>query len=212
MKWDNLLALLGSQTTFESSQLLSGPDAPEEIRRQLSRWSAGGRLIQLRRGLYALAPPFARQVPHPFAVAGRLVRPSYVSLASALAYHGLIPESVARVTSVTTRRPARISNALGAFVFRHVQRAFLSHYVQAEVAPGQVAFVAEPEKALLDLYYLTPGTIDEAFVTELRLDASGIDPARLMAIAAHMGKPRLIAAAAVTCDLLQSQRRGEREL
>ncbi len=82
MKWRSLLALVGDQAMFESAQLLSGSDSPAEIRRQLSRWSATGRLIQLRRGLYSLAPPFAKQVPHPFAVAARLVRPSYVSLES----------------------------------------------------------------------------------------------------------------------------------
>ncbi len=206
------MALASDQAMFESAQLLSGSDSPAEIRRQLSRWSATGRLIQLRRGLYTLAPPFAKQVPHPFAVAARLVRPSYVSLESALAYHGWIPESVAMVTSVTTRRPVRMGNALGTFRFRHIQRAFLSHYVQVEVAPGQMAFVAEPEKALLDLYYLTPGAISTAFVTELRLDGSGIDPAKLTGIAAHLGKPKLIAAAELTCDWLQSQARGEREL
>jgi hypothetical protein len=116
------------------------------------------------------------------------------------------------VTSVTTRRPTRIDNALGTFLFRHIQRAFLSHYVQVEVAPGQMAFVAEPEKALLDLYYLTPGAISTAFVAELRLDGSGIDPARLAGIAAQMGKPKLIAAAGLTRDWQRSQARGEREL
>jgi predicted transcriptional regulator of viral defense system len=64
------------------------------VRRQISRWVKVGRLHQLRRGLYALAPPYQKIVPHPFLVANRLVQGSYVSLQSALAHYGMIPEYV----------------------------------------------------------------------------------------------------------------------
>jgi len=43
--------------------------------------------------------------PHPFVVANRMVRGSYVSCQSALAHYGLIPEHVPVVTSITTARP-----------------------------------------------------------------------------------------------------------
>lgn len=50
--------------------------------------------VQLRRKLYALATPWRRVHPHPFLIANELHHPSYVSLQSALAYHGMIPEAV----------------------------------------------------------------------------------------------------------------------
>jgi hypothetical protein len=42
------------------------------------------------------------------------------SLQSALAHHGLIPEHVPVVTSVTTGRPQRRENAFGSFQYRHL--------------------------------------------------------------------------------------------
>lgn len=66
--------------------------------------------MQLRRGLYALAPPWRKRSPHPFLTANRLVPGSYVSGPSALAFAGAIPEYVPEVTSVT--RP-RYSEDLG---------------------------------------------------------------------------------------------------
>lgn len=91
MKFEQLLAAVGDEPVFETGLLLAGEVDPSDVRRQLSRWVASGRLFQLRRGLYALAPPFQKVLPHPFLVANRLVGGSYVSLQSALAHHGLIP-------------------------------------------------------------------------------------------------------------------------
>jgi predicted transcriptional regulator of viral defense system len=102
MEFTRLIEIVGDEPVFETALLLAGDVDPADVRRQLSRWTRAGRLYQLRRGLYALAPPFQRVKPHPFLVANRLVRASYVSLQSALAHHGLIPEVVPVTTSVTT--------------------------------------------------------------------------------------------------------------
>jgi hypothetical protein len=42
------------------------------FQRLLSRWVRSGWLHQLRRGLYALAPPYRKVSPHPFEVANRM--------------------------------------------------------------------------------------------------------------------------------------------
>jgi len=59
-----------------------------------------------------------KRKPHPFVVANRMVRGSYVSLQSALAYYGLIPEVVPVVTSVTTARPDCWETPLRPYEFR----------------------------------------------------------------------------------------------
>jgi len=59
---------------------------PADLCRQLSRWTNAGRLIQLRRGVYTLAPPYQKIKPHLFLIANRLLPASYVSLQSALDY------------------------------------------------------------------------------------------------------------------------------
>ena len=110
MKLASLLAIVGDQPVFETGFLLAGDVDPADLRRQLSRWVTSGHLVQLRRGLYALAPPYRKTEPHPFLVANRLVRGSYVSLQSALAHHGLIPEHVSVTTSVTSGRPQHREN------------------------------------------------------------------------------------------------------
>ena len=105
MRFRALLEIVEDEPVFETGFLLADDVDPADVRRQLSRWVKDGRLLQLRRGLYALAPPYRRTRPHPFLVANRLVRGSYVSLQSALAHHGVIPEHVPVTTSVTTGRP-----------------------------------------------------------------------------------------------------------
>jgi len=122
MKFEALLQIVEDEPVFETGFLLAGDVDPADVRRQLSRWVKGGRLLQLRRGLYALAPPYRKVKPHPFLVANRLVPGSYVSLQSALAYHGLIPEHVPVTTSVTTGRPQRQESPLGSFVYHHGAR------------------------------------------------------------------------------------------
>ncbi len=66
-----------------------------DVMRQLSRWVASGKLVQLRRGLYAFAGSQMRglRTPGPYEIANRLVPGSYVSLSSVLARAGLIPST-----------------------------------------------------------------------------------------------------------------------
>ncbi len=211
MHWQSLQELLGGRTLFETSMLLAGPDPPPEVHRQLSRWTASGRLIQLKRGLYALAPPFARKSPSVLAIASRMRKPSYVSLESALAYHGATPESTPRVTtSVTTGRPGRFETPLGDFLYRHLSPALFWGYSEVEVGEDERAYVALPEKALLDLFYLTPGVIGPSFVRELRLAPDQVDSGPLRQFARRSARPKLIRAATLTARILEDERQGTR--
>ena len=92
-----------------------------------------------------------------FYIANVLKPHSYLSLQSALSWYGLIPEFVPVVTSVSTARPQSIETPLGKFEYRHISKDYFWGYQQLELANKQTAFVARPEKALLDLVYLTPG-------------------------------------------------------
>lgn len=196
MEFTRLLEIVGDEPIFETGLLLAGDVDPANVRRQLSRWTDAGRLYQLRRGVYALAPPYQKVKPHPFVVANLLVRSSYVSLQAALAYYGLIPEYTPVVTSVTTRRPGRWETPLGTCEFRHVKTEWLHGYQRLEVSDGQWAFVAVPEKALLDLVYLQPGGDAPAYLAELRLQAlDRLDLGRLVRLAGESGSPKLRRAA-----------------
>ncbi|MFH1034333.1 MAG: hypothetical protein V1806_07490 [Pseudomonadota bacterium] len=113
MKLDTLLAIISSEPVFSSGLLQTLDQDPADVRKQLSRWARAGKIIQLRRGLYTLAEPYRKVTPEPFPIANRPNEPSYVSLQSALAHHGLIPEWVPAVTSVTTARPEEVLTPLG---------------------------------------------------------------------------------------------------
>jgi predicted transcriptional regulator of viral defense system len=169
MDFNHLLELVGDAPVFESALLLAGDVELAQVHLQLSRWTANGRIYQLRRGLYALAPPFQKVKPHPFVIANRMVRASYVSCQSALAYYGLIPEYVPTTVSVTTARPTRWETPLGVYEYHHIKPSLLRCYRLTDLWGEQQAFVATPEKALLDWIYLQPGSDSPAYIRELRL-------------------------------------------
>jgi predicted transcriptional regulator of viral defense system len=169
MEFARLVEIVGDEPAFETGLLLAGDVDPNDVRKQLSRWTQAGKLYQLRRGLYTLAPPFQKVKPHPFVIANRLVPNSYVSRQSALAHYGLIPEYVPVTTSVTTARPARWDTPLGSFEFRHVKVELWRGYRLTDLGDNQQAFVAAPEKALLDLIHLQSGGDSPDYLRELRL-------------------------------------------
>ncbi len=172
MKWDELLQIVGREPIFHSSILIAGGVDPVDLGRQLSRWVKSGNLIQLRRNIYVLSERYQKTRPHPFHVANRLKRASYVSLQSALEYYGLIPEYVPSVTSITTGRPEELLTPLGAFIFKHIKKVLFSGYQSVDLGEDQSAFIATPEKALLDLLYLTPSSDNPDYLRELRLQNS----------------------------------------
>ena len=193
MKFQELLSLVGDEPLFSTDVLLAGAGAsPAAVRLQLSRWVRQRKLILLRRGLYALAPPYQRVQPHPFLIANYLQRPSYVSLQSALAHYGLIPEFTPVVTSVTTGRPRRWQTGLGQFEFRHIKKPFWFGFQLTDLGQNQSAFLATPEKALLDLIHLQPGGDSTAYLQELRLQhLHTLDWERLHAYVERMNAPKL---------------------
>jgi len=169
MEFETMLEIVGDEPVFRTGLLLVGDVDSIHVRRQLGRWVKAGKVYQLRRGLYALAPPYQQTRPHPFLVANQLVRPSYVSLQSALAYYGLIPEYVPVTTSVTSDRPQEFATPMGKFKFQRVKTERFFAFNLEDLGNGQNAYVALPEKALLDLAYLHSGGDSLAYLRGLRL-------------------------------------------
>jgi len=206
MKWEKLLQMVGEEPVFSSALFRIGKTSSADVHLQLSRWVQAGRLNQLRRGVYTLAPPYAKKRPHPFLVAQFLRSNSYVSLQSALSYHGIIPEHVPVVTSVTTGRPESRDTPLGSFLFRHIGVKLFTGYRQVEIFQGQRVFLASPEKALLDLIHLTAGGDSMAYLEELRLQNwENLDLNVLAEFAHTSGKPKLLRAWEQVCLLAERE-------
>lgn len=201
-----MLELVGNEPVFETSLLLAGKVNPNIVRLQLTRWTNSGKLYQIRRGLYAIAPPYQKVKPHPFLVANRMQRASCVSGLSALAFFGLIPDTVYSTFSVTTGRPERCETPLGIFEFRHIKPELLRGYRMNELGNGQQAFVAISEKALLDLVYLQPAGDSLAYLQELRLqNLERLNLAELQSQAESFGSPKMLRAVEVIRDLAKAE-------
>ena len=126
MEFTELIGIVGQEPVFETGLLLAGDANPSDIRRQLSRWKTSGKIYQLRRGLYCLAPPFQKVKPHPFLVANRMLPASYISLHSALAYYGMIPESMCPLRPASQPDDLQIGNFPGNLSLSpHSNRLFL---------------------------------------------------------------------------------------
>ncbi len=210
MEFERLLELVGEEPVFETALLLAGKVNPDTVRLQLTRWTNSGRVYQLRRGLYAIAPPYQKVKPHPFLIANHIQRASYVSGQSALAFYGLIPDTVQVTLSVAAGRPERLETPLGVFEFRHVKPELLRGYrrvdLQGPKQPDQQAWVARPEKALLDLVYLQPGGDTLAYLRELRLqNLESLDLDELQRQAEAFNTPKLRRAAKVIANLTQNE-------
>ena len=123
---------------------------------KIARWLADGQLVQLRRGLYVLGKDW-RAVPVSLPLlANALLGPSYVSLEFALGWHGLIPEGVREVSSVTSRRGRLFETPLGRFSYLHVPLAWFAIGVRMEAGPDGLSFlIASPAKAICDKLALT---------------------------------------------------------
>jgi predicted transcriptional regulator of viral defense system len=200
MRWQQLQHIIQDEPLFETSLLLTADVSHHQAQRQLSDWAKAQKVIQLRRGIYTLP----NQNPHPFVVANRLVSGSYVSLQMALAYYHLIPEHVAVVTSVTTQRPGKFENKFGRFSYRHIHTSLFYGIEYRLLVDDEYAYVAVPEKALLDLIHYRPQGDSREYIESLRLQNLEIlNPERLHNLAERSGKPKLKRAANIIETIAQ---------
>lgn len=138
-------------------------------RYQLTRWVKKGYLARLRNGIYYFADKEKSIIPEE--IAALLCRPSYISLEWALSHYGLIPEAAGAVTCVTSRLNRKYANKFGRFIYRHVKPELFWGYLPRK--NSMTYLVAEPEKALLDYFYLNMRGLDtEKDLAALRLNSS----------------------------------------
>lgn len=143
-------------TDHQLGRMVSGT---EQRRHHLvSRAVKAGELVRLRRGLYVLADEFREHPCHPYAVAQMLVPGSYVSLETALAFHGWIPEAVFTTASIAPGRKVKEfrHERLGLFTFHPlaIRPGCFLELVRRVEGGGQAFLVAQPLRALLDLVCL----------------------------------------------------------
>jgi len=209
MRLDTAVDLLGGMPFFDLATAVQlTQESHPTVVNQLHRWSRAGKLVPLRRGMYAFADRYRRTAVSPAALANALYSPSYISGLWALAFFGLIPEGVSVYTSVTTRTPRRFDNPFGAFHYTAIKRSFFFGYRAVSIAGAEVV-LATAEKALLDLFHLSRREWDRPRMLEMRFQQTGlVDRHRLQAWARRLGKPRILRAVQVWRECCDAQEDG----
>ncbi len=119
-------------------------------RDKVTRLLAGGDIVRVKKGLYCFGEAFRREPVGREYLANLIYGPSYVSLDYALSVHGLIPERVETVTSVTTRRSREFTTPFGHFSYRMLNQPRYAVGTILESAGSVQFLMASPEKALID--------------------------------------------------------------
>jgi predicted transcriptional regulator of viral defense system len=137
-----------------------------------------GQIIRVKKGLYIFGldyrkRPYSREI-----LANLIYGPSYISLEYALSYHGLIPERVESLTSVTTGRSRTFITPVGLFTYRMIPLpAFRAGMTRIELVDGGAFLIATPEKAIVDKILIDRGAgmrtlkgLEEYLFENLRID------------------------------------------
>lgn len=154
---------------------------PDYNRNNLTRWVNQGLLTKLRNGYYSF-PELKSQSQFALYISNRIYKPSYISLHTVLAFYGIIPEAITRITAVSTMKTAEFQNDFGLYAYKSMHEALYFGY---ELKPfgNRTILLAYPEKALLDLLYLYPFYNTEEAMKDLRFDeeylSTDLDLARL---------------------------------
>lgn len=139
-------------------------------------------LERVIKGLYIAGEALNTKKPDPFLLANHILGPSYVSLESALSYHGLIPERVYTITSVTTKASRQYETPVGNFNYTRLPLPYYSLGIQSiQLAIMQNVMMASPEKALFDKIISTAGVTFRSksnvltyFENDLRIDLDNL--------------------------------------
>lgn len=79
--------------------------------------------------------------------------PAYISLQSALYYHGMISQIPNTIYAVSLSRTRAYHTAITNVSIHHIQPAFFFGY--EEINNNELLKIATPEKALIDMFYLS---------------------------------------------------------
>lgn len=141
---------------------------PDFNSKNLTFWQKKGYLIKLRSGLYTFSD-YKSESGIALHFANQIYQPSYISLHSALNFYGIIPEIPSSITSVCTPKTQRFENPFGQFTYQTVQPLRFFGYKSLNAGKWSVR-IAEPEKAIIDLFYLYPMYNSPEEIALLRFD------------------------------------------
>lgn len=156
---------------FESNKVFSINDVyrffPNFDKRRLSERKKSWKILSLKRWWWIFSW-YSDELPILWSAANIMYTPSYISLQSALKRYWLIPETVIRHLSVTTKKTALYTSSSWVFSYTTIKKELFFGYRLAH-QEWSTFLIAEPEKALCDLFYSDTSLRDIDSFEELRV-------------------------------------------
>lgn len=119
---------------------------------------ADGLIEPVKKGLYIAGRSLGAERPESALLANHILGPSYLSMESALAHYGLIPEKVFTVTSMTTKASRKFQTNIGLYSYTNLPLPYYAFgLATVSLSKDQQAIMAIPEKALCDKIATTAG-------------------------------------------------------
>jgi len=174
---DNILTKDAPLDYQEVMNELRGYEAPRD---RLSRLVQQGQVVRVKQGLYL--SPGAKV--DPLVLSALVYGPSYVSLETAMAIHGMIPERTEEITAITSKRAKLFATPVGRFRYHPVNERVFPCGFQIVEADGGSYLLAEPEKALCDRVARVRGLsaqrdVEPLLAEDLRIDMDTLATLRL---------------------------------
>ena len=203
---------------FDYQMLLDCLSDYQQPRAKITKLLKNGIIIRVKKGLYVFGEPYRRKPVAREILANLIYGPSYISLDYALQWHGLIPEAVHTITSVTSGRSRTFTTPFGTFSYRHINlKAFQIGMDRVALDDNRAFLIATPEKALADKITAERGTgirtLSELKVhleENMRVDPAELrkmDPGRLTEIAEHLRSRKVKLLSRLVSRLGQSEGR-----
>lgn len=128
------------------------------------------------RGFYA--NPF--NIPTLEEISNQIYQPSYISLESALYSCGILSQIPQVLTCTTTQLPRTFDTSFGTIEYHQLKKDYFWGFINK-----RGYFIAEPEKALLDYFYLRKNKHTESDFSELNFN--NINRRKLKSYAENLG-------------------------
>lgn len=182
------------------------------LRRQVSEWIQKGYVVPLKRGMYTLQEKDRETKFSKYYLANQLYLPSYISLETALSYYNIIPEGVYATTSISSKKTQEFNNALGQFIYHHVEPNHFGDFVMVQDEFKNSVYMASKERAIIDfLYFRVPWEREyksDIFTESYRFqNLEGLDTKKLR----HIAKKYKINKMTILVNLLIKQLEHEHD-
>lgn len=125
---------------------------PKFYRQRLIDWQKKGYVKKIIRGCYVFSDQSLSEDVL-FLMADKIYDPSYVSFESAFSHYNLIPEGVYAITSASSKKTQTFKTEFGGFIYHQLKPALMFGYRLVRYNNHRYK-MADPEKALLDFFYI----------------------------------------------------------